>query len=177
MSSSENYFQLFGLPLSYDVDLESLTARYRELQKATHPDKFASAGDRERRLSVQQAAQVNDGFSTLKSPLNRAIYLLKLHGVTLNPNSTAMDPMFLMEQMSLREALADIPSSKDPLQGVADFLDKTAAMKSNLSAELSAQFCATPVKLEDAEQTVKKFQFIEKLHQEAEQLEADLEDQ
>ena len=37
-----DYFTLFGLPASYTLSLEPLAARYQELQRQYHPDKFAS---------------------------------------------------------------------------------------------------------------------------------------
>ncbi|HKJ76321.1 MAG TPA: Fe-S protein assembly co-chaperone HscB, partial [Gammaproteobacteria bacterium] len=71
---SQNYFELFGLPEGFEVDSETLSLRYRDLQRALHPDRFAGASDRERRLSVQQTARVNEAYRTLKDPLARARY-------------------------------------------------------------------------------------------------------
>ena len=56
-----NYFDLFGLPVDFQVDGSLLTVRYRELQKQCHPDNFATASERDRLLAVQQAARINDG--------------------------------------------------------------------------------------------------------------------
>ena len=78
---SSSYFVLFGLPVSFDVDRKTLAERYRELQRTVHPDRFANAADSERRLSVQMAARVNEGFQTLKDPLARGRYMLELQGV------------------------------------------------------------------------------------------------
>ncbi|MGB5457817.1 MAG: hypothetical protein WBO18_17855, partial [Gammaproteobacteria bacterium] len=54
-----SYFELFDIPVSYDVDLNKVQHRYRELQKAVHPDKYASASAQERRLSMQQTSMIN----------------------------------------------------------------------------------------------------------------------
>jgi molecular chaperone HscA len=101
---SHNHFELFGLKAGFEVDGETLALRYRDLQKETHPDRFANASEQERRLSVQLAAQINEAFRVLKSPLARARYLLELKGVVIDDTDTRMDPAFLMEQMELREA-------------------------------------------------------------------------
>jgi len=81
MDSGRNHFELFGLPVAFEVDMTRLAETYRELQRALHPDRFANASDRERRLSVQQAARVNEAYQILRSPLRRARYLLELRGV------------------------------------------------------------------------------------------------
>ena len=108
MELTQNHFELFGLPVAFDVDAQQLAERYRELQRILHPDRYANASDRERRLSIQHAAQVNEAFQTLKSSLRRARYLLQLKGVEFDDEKeTHLDPAFLMEQMELREALAD----------------------------------------------------------------------
>ena len=75
---SKDYFELFGLPVAFDIDSNDLAVRYRQLQRQFHPDRFASAPAAERRLSVQMTAQINAAFQTLKDPVARARYLLGL---------------------------------------------------------------------------------------------------
>ena len=77
---STTHFELFGLPLSFDVDMGQLDSRYRELQRTVHPDRFANASDQERRISMQQATQINEGYQVLKDSLRRGRYLLELCG-------------------------------------------------------------------------------------------------
>ena len=73
-----------------------------------HPDRFAQAGDAERRASMQMTTRVNEAYRTLKSPVRRAQYLLELNGVDVGfETNTAMPREFLMEQMELRERLED----------------------------------------------------------------------
>jgi len=71
-----------------------------------HPDRFAHAGDAERRASLQWTTRVNEAFHVLKNPVARAKHLLELHGVDVAfETNTAMPAEFLMQQMELREAL------------------------------------------------------------------------
>jgi len=79
---SSNFFELFELPVSYDVELNQIQKKYMELQKQVHPDRFANASDAEKRLSMQQTSWLNEAQATLKNPVSRATYLLKLkrHG-------------------------------------------------------------------------------------------------
>ena len=58
ISLSSDYFELFDLPQQFRVDEEQLKQRYMELQRVTHPDKFAAASEAERRWSVQAAAHI-----------------------------------------------------------------------------------------------------------------------
>jgi len=108
MNLNQNHFELFKLPRQFAVDAAVLDARYRELQREVHPDRFATASDAERRLSMQMATQVNEAYRTLKAPLPRARYLLELAGVDIEAETnTAMPADFLMEQMEWREGLEE----------------------------------------------------------------------
>jgi molecular chaperone HscB len=103
---NQNHFELFGLPAVFAVDTAALEARYHELQREVHPDRFAAAPDAERRVSMQLATRVNEAYQTLKSPLKRAVYILQLRGVDPKfETDTAMPAAFLMEQMSWRERI------------------------------------------------------------------------
>lgn len=171
----QNYFELFGLEPGFELDLQNIAERYRDLQRAVHPDKFANASDQERRLSVQQAAQINEAYNTLKSPLARARYLLELNGITLDDNDTAMDPMFLMEQMELRESLAAVRGQSDPFVALMSLRDTIEAKEKGFIASLAEAFAGGEQgALEGARDTVRKLQFMQKLLQELEELEEEL---
>ncbi len=176
---SRNHFELFGLPLNYQLDRARLDERYRELQRKVHPDRYASAGDQERRISVQQAAQLNEGYQVLKDPLRRGRYLLELRGHVFNDEqNTTRDTGFLMEQMELREQLAGVRDGTDPLAEIGGLLQQIQtrfqALNQSLATELDDGGDAVP---ESAVDLVLKMQFYRKLEQEAQALEADLEDE
>src|SRR3990167_7950003 len=80
----KNYFELFCLPVTYQVDLELLSQRYRALLQQVHPDRFVNASPQEQRLAVQYTGLVNDALDTLKSPIKRSAYLLKIHGIDID---------------------------------------------------------------------------------------------
>ena len=109
-----NYFQLFDIETSFDIDLAQLSQTYQLLQKAVHPDRFAHASSQEQLIAVQKSSEINDAYQTLKQPLKRAEYLLTLRGVELpNEQHTFGDTSFLMRQMELREMLAEVKFSDD----------------------------------------------------------------
>lgn len=178
MDLTQNHFELFGLPTSFDIDPRQLAERYHDLQRTLHPDRFANAGDRERRLSIQRTAQLNEAFQTLKSPLQRARYLLQLKGVNFDDEKdTHLDSAFLMEQIELRETLASLPKADDALAAVTGFMQdihlREHAMEARLQELLSQ---GDPDSLGRAKQTVHEMQFLLRLVQEAEELEEKLVD-
>jgi molecular chaperone HscB len=171
---SRNHFELFGLPVGYALDPELLAERFRALQSAVHPDRFASAPDQERRLSMQASTRVNEAFQTLRDPLQRALYLLTLYPDT-GAQVTAQDTAFLMEQMELRETLAEARGARDPMAAVAGVLGHIARSERAIAAELTGRFSdPSPEDLAAARAAVHKLQFLDKCRRDAEALEADL---
>jgi molecular chaperone HscB len=175
---SKNHFDIFGLPTAFRVDAAVLAERYRALQQALHPDRFAASGDREKRLSMQASTRVNEAFRILKNPLERARYLLSVHtGDTDAGLGTTRDMAFLMEQMELREALAEARDGEDPIAAVGAVLERLAGQSRELVAQLEERF-DTPSgsDLESAKELVRKLQFVDKCRVEAENLEAELDE-
>jgi molecular chaperone HscB len=172
----QNYFELFGLPEAFDIDLKALSGRYQELQKTLHPDRFASASERERRLSLQQAAQVNSAFQALKDPLARARYLLELRGVTANDESiTIRDPEFLEQQMELREELGEIRIADDPLAALTEFMQQLNQTIKGCIEQLREGFgSGDDTALTQTQTVVHQLRFLYRLREEAEALEEEL---
>jgi molecular chaperone HscB len=175
---SKNHFELFGLPVRYKVDATLLAERYRALQQALHPDRYAAAGDREKRLSMQASTRVNEAFRILKDPLERARYLLSLHSDGSGGDAeNTQDMAFLMDQMALREALADVKREPDPIAAVGAILERLVEQSNGLFHELEAILeTPSPQKLETARELVRKLQFVAKCRVEAENLEAELDE-
>jgi molecular chaperone HscB len=110
----QSHFELFGLELGFALDRVALERAYREIQGRIHPDRFAHAGDAERRASVQWTTRVNEAYRVLQDPLERALHLLELNGVDVAlETNTAMPADFLERQMALREALEAASDARD----------------------------------------------------------------
>lgn len=172
---SSNFFELFNVSVSFEIDLDLIQQRYRDLQKAVHPDKFVNATAQEKRLSMQQTSWINEALNTLKQPVDRASYLLKLKGVDINlENETTMDKEFLMEQIEMREALSIVNSKKDPLEEL-DRINNTIKNKTDAMAESFSRAYAEN-KLDDAKEWIRKMQFMKKAKNEVGELLADIED-
>jgi molecular chaperone HscB len=141
---SQDYFALFGLPARYRFDPAELDAAYRKLQTEVHPDRFASAGDDERRLALQSSSRVNEAYRALKSPVERANYLLLLRGVdALAETDTALPAEFLEQQLEFRESVADaiagrnveaLTALKTSVEGEAVELERSLAEQLDLPA-------------------------------------------
>ncbi|HEV7219360.1 MAG TPA: Fe-S protein assembly co-chaperone HscB [Terriglobales bacterium] len=84
-----DYFAFFGLPRKLNIDLERLQKEFYELSRRLHPDMSARHDEREREWSLEQSSQLNDAYRTLKDPIKRTEYLLRLEGVELEEQSKA----------------------------------------------------------------------------------------
>jgi molecular chaperone HscB len=118
----EDHFSLLDLPREFGVDLADVERRFRDRSRLVHPDRFAKAEPRERRLSLERATRLNDACRVIRDWRQRAAYLLRLAiQDPFRDASTVHDPEFLEEQLELREtlALARMDGDVPRLQGLA----------------------------------------------------------
>lgn len=103
-----DHFARLGLPAALDLDTGALDKAYFAGQRQWHPDRFVARPPGERARASSEAAALNDAYRTLKSPIDRAIYLAGLKGVGLpGDGKTIDDPDLLMEAMEAREELQE----------------------------------------------------------------------
>lgn len=139
--TESSYFDRFGLPSAFDLDIGKLEAAYIDLQQQLHPDRFAGKSGAEKLAAQSEAVGVNQAYQTLKDPLKRASYILRQNGVDFDIESerTIHDQDLLMEMLERREELAEttdsaaIDSIKKSIQSDLDGGQKS------LSAALSAR--------------------------------------
>jgi molecular chaperone HscB len=170
-----DHFALFGLPPAFRVDARLLDERFRELQARIHPDRFAQAGESERRVSLQWATRVNEAYRCLKDPLARARYLLALAGHPVDvKNNAAMPPEFLMEQMEWREAVAEARAARqtDELEQLRHRVRQRMNAGHERLAELLDDRRDTPA----AADAIRRLMFLEKLLSEIDDGLAELEE-
>ena len=123
MNLQDTDFELFAVPPTFAQDRAQLDARWKQLQREVHPDRFASQGSAAQRLAMQWSVRINEAYQRLKDPQRRAAYLCELHGAPIRAeDNTAMPPAFLMQQMEWREALDDAATASaiDALQAEVD---------------------------------------------------------
>jgi molecular chaperone HscB len=158
---NRNHFELFGLQPGFNLDAEALDKAYRALQTEIHPDRFAHAGEADQRLAVQWAARANEAYKTLKSPFERARYLLELQGIhAMDAKNTSMPASFLMQQMEWREALADAVAAKD-----LDALQRLETDTRNAARDMLAEIAILLDQRQyyaQAAEALRKYRFLEK---------------
>jgi molecular chaperone HscB len=123
MNLNDTDFELFGVPSTFAQDRGALDARWKELQREAHPDRFAAQGAAAQRVAMQWSVRINEAYQRLKDPVRRAAYLCELHGTPVDAErNTAMPADFLMQQMEWRESLddADAPEALERLRAEVD---------------------------------------------------------
>lgn len=175
MKLSDDYFHIMQVPQSYYVDGAALSENYIKLQSQFHPDRFAAKSVQEQRLAVQMASAVNQAYETLRSPLLRAAYLLKLRGLdSSGENTTVSDMTFLMSQMQLREQLGAVTTAAEPFVELDLVAIEVTKQLNNLQEQFGTQYGQDA--FDEAAQTLVKMQFFYKLQLEVDALEESLED-
>src|SRR5687768_5730895 len=161
-SRAPSHFELFGLPAVFALDGDALERAYREIQSRVHPDRYAHAGDAERRASLQWTTRVNEAYRALRDPVQRGKHLLELNGVDVQfETNTQMPGEFLMQQLQLREELEAAASKKD-LSSLDQLRERLRREKGGLEKQLGKAIDARKDYAEAA-QLVRKLMFLERL--------------
>ena len=84
-----DYFSVFGLEPRLNLNLQALEHEFHRLSRKLHPDRFARADMNEKQFSLADTSLLNDAYRTLKDPLRRTEYLLKLHGAEIGASAAA----------------------------------------------------------------------------------------
>ncbi len=157
-------FELFGLPEQFAQDRSAIDARWKDLQREAHPDKFAAQGHAAQRVAMQWSVRINEAYQRLKDPQKRAAYLCELRGALIDAeNNTAMPADFLVEQMEWREALDEARTPAD-LNALETQLDRARnETLRDIAASLDQHGDAKA-----AAQRVRALMFIERFGQDVE---------
>jgi molecular chaperone HscB len=148
-----DFFQIFSLPQHLAIDLQALEKSFYALSRKLHPDRFAARPAEEQAAALAESSQLNDAYRTLKDPIARTEYLLKLEGVELEEQSKAateaartsgkakqqiVPPDLLEEAFELNMQLEEMRAAKkfgeDDPQLRNDLLAAKAAFDEKMSA-------------------------------------------
>ena len=162
----QNYFELFDLETSFFVDDKALKKAYQEQVTRFHPDNFATKSQAEQLQALQITSLVNSADTTLKTPLNRASYLLNLEDVNpFDEKDTNMDTNFLVSQIELRERLESIKEQQDNL-ALDDFIERVQDFIRDNVASISEAFTQSR-DLQEIKTLVRELKFYDQLNKEA----------
>lgn len=156
-----NYFSVFGLDPHLNIDLLKLEQEFHRLSRKLHPDRFARASENEKEWSLADTALLNDAYRTLKDPIRRTQYLLKLHGAEIgeehagkNRKENAMGPSrapadLLEEVFELNMRLEEMRMARqsgeeDPAleKSLTDAKQKFEGLLNDVDADLRTQWTA-----------------------------------
>jgi molecular chaperone HscB len=111
LARSADFFSFLGLPRKLNLDMADFEQRYRALSRQFHPDYFYNAAPAERRASLEKSSYLNDAYRTLRHPISRIEYLLKLEGLApQGPEQASKQvPAGLLEEVfALNEELDEV---------------------------------------------------------------------
>jgi molecular chaperone HscB len=148
-----NYFAMFGLPPKLNLDVPALEKQFYRYSRKLHPDVHARASQQEQEWSLAQASLLNDAYRTLKNPLDRTKYLLRLEGVQFEedrgPNPSKVPADLLEEVFELNMQLEELrqnqkmgeddPQLRRDLEGAKD---QFAAQLSTLDEQVRSRWSA-----------------------------------
>src|SRR5580658_2020204 len=119
-AAAGDFFRVFGLERAFQVDREALEHEFHALSRKVHPDRFARSSETERELSLADTALLNDAYRTLKDPLHRTEYLLKLEGAEIG------------EEFAGKDSSEARKGQKDPSRVPADLLEEVFELNMQL---------------------------------------------
>jgi molecular chaperone HscB len=158
LSLQSSDFDIFGLVPLFAIDRAALDARWKDLQREAHPDRFATAPAAAQREAMQWSVRINEAYQRLKDPLKRAAYLCELNGAPIRAeDNTAMPPAFLMQQMQWREDLDEAETAADLERMAAEVVAARREMLEALqqTADVQRDFAALA-------QQVRSLMFVER---------------
>ena len=171
-----NCFELFNLPSSFEIDKKELRSRYKTVMSKCHPDRFVGNSEADKNAAIAATAQVAQAYNILKSPPKRAAYLLELLGLFVNSNANlSSDPLFLLEQLELREKLESVPFTENPDTLLQTVIGEAKSLQSEQGQLFSALYEQLQTLrqsedqeklLQNAQDSILKLRFLEKLFEE-----------
>lgn len=137
-----NYFELYELPLSFDLDTDILRKKFYELSKRFHPDFYVNESQEKQDEILELSTQNNKAYQVLSDPLKRVEYILSLYNMLADGDKHVLPQSFLMEMMDVNEALMEMEFEADE-QKLAELKQQIDEMEQALFEELNqytAQF-------------------------------------
>ncbi len=120
-----NYFEFYGIPVSFHPDQEQVRQKFYELSRTHHPDFYAGESEQKQQEALELSTLNNQAYKVLSDPLKRIEYILQLHGLVEEGDKYQLPQEFLMEMMEVNEQIMELQ------------LDPDAAKLEQLHAEIN----------------------------------------
>ena len=130
-----NYFEFFGLPVQFSIDLTQLRNRYLENSRSFHPDQYSLADDDKQMEMLEKSSLNNEAYKVLKDEDSRIKYALQLEGALGEEGTESIPQEFLMEMMEINEELMEIEMEPDPIK-VVDIQDQIQEREAIMKSEI-----------------------------------------
>ena len=125
-----NYFEFYGIPVSFAVDEPALRRTFYENSKKYHPD-FHTQSDETQQARMLELSTLNtEAFHTLSDFDRRMHYILKMEGLLQDDSQQSVGQDFLADMMDINENLMELEFEFDPerfsaTEKAVDTLEKT----------------------------------------------------
>lgn len=126
-----NFFELFNIPISLQVDAAVVKAKFYELSRKYHPDFFSQATEAEQEEALEKSSLVNKAFKVFSNKEETLKYVLQLKDLLEDEEKYKLSPDFLMEMMELNEALMDAKMDSDEA-AVANIKSQISSLENEL---------------------------------------------
>ena len=141
---SPDYFEFFEIPRKLTIDAKDLETRFYALSRQLHPDLFSRRSAREREYSLEATAILNDAYRTLRDPISRAMYVLRLEGFDVGEQGTKDVPPELLEEVfELNMALEELRAGDESVAPqLVEARQRFEDMREEVDRRLGDEFAA-----------------------------------
>ena len=119
LSKGLDYFACFKLPRLLNIDEQELERTYYDLSRAFHPDFYSTKDESEKTISLGNSAFLNSAYRTLKDPIQRVEYLIRLEaGAVKDIRSNPPADLFeeILELQEDMETFRGLQSDNDSME-------------------------------------------------------------
>ena len=133
-----DYFSVFALKPHLQLDLPALEHEFHRLSRKLHPDRFARALDNEKQWSLADTALLNDAYRTLKNPLSRTEYLLKLVGSEFDSSHEGKEEKAARTPGDLLEEVFDLNMQLEEMRQGFNFINPNSTRSCGCGSSFSS---------------------------------------
>ena len=131
-----DYFEFYGLPVSFNPDCAAVKQQFYKLSKQYHPDFYINESEDKQAEVLELSTQNNKAYQVLSDPQKRLHYILELKGQLVEGENYVLPQSFLMEMMEVNEALMDLQFDPDAAR-LAALKNEVSLIEKGIADEIS----------------------------------------